>query len=261
MKHLDPGSVEISKACSKNFVDLAELHSILKQTCISILNSTMEFVDSSTLFKYHCKCNNYDDFKKPHGHALKRAGSQKTQNDSSGGDDDDYLNFTASSRTTLSRASSVSSSSGLFRSRSWSRQHTSDKCLHRPSEEHLLKCVSLFQELFNVECLESVPTKMNEIAVWHGQLVNFKKAVQNIFDPSMQTYRLNKLEFNLFCINWFLKAAHYTIEKLTRSIQTMHRHMSDQMSLSLRRMLNSTNLEKWDPIYFSFRFLTYPKTK
>jgi hypothetical protein len=47
-----------------------------------------------------------------------------------------------------------------------------------------MKCVYLIQDLFDVECYQHIPTKLNDVYYKLGQLTNFKKAIQNIFDPS-----------------------------------------------------------------------------
>ncbi len=170
MKHLNPDSSEISEALSKDCVDVARMQ--------QILNNTIEFIDRNSLFNYHCRCNKYYDCEKP-VEKLKRSCSQRIINDSR---ENDCTNLTASFGTILSSSSNNSDS---FHSKLWNKHLNTDKYLHRPSEEFLLNCVNLFQELFDVDCFQNVPTRMNEIYCKHGELLNFKRAAQNIIDPSM----------------------------------------------------------------------------
>jgi hypothetical protein len=92
---------------------------------------------------------------------------------------------------------------------------------HKPTQECLVNCVNLFQNLFDVECFLNVPTKMNELYYKYGQLKNFKKAIQNIFDPE----------------------GNYSIEKLINSVQTIHKKLNDQLSSSLKKILKTNNLD------------------
>ena len=92
---------------------------------------------------------------------------------------------------------------------------------HKPTQECLVNCVNLFQNLFDVECYLNVPTKMNELYYKYGQLKNFKKAIQNIFDPE----------------------GNYSIEKLITSVQTLHKKLNEQLTNSLKKILKTNNLE------------------
>ena len=55
--------------------------------------------------------------------------------------------------------------------------------IHKPTNEFLVRCITLFQNLFDIDCYINVPTKMNEIYYKYGRLNNFKNAIQKIFDP------------------------------------------------------------------------------
>ena len=93
---------------------------------------------------------------------------------------------TASPSSSSSSSCSVSSSSSLNYPYSSNSNNSSDSYYkHQPSVEFLMKCVYLIQDLFDVECFQHIPTKLNDVYYKLGQLTNFKKAIQNIFDPSM----------------------------------------------------------------------------
>jgi hypothetical protein len=160
MKHLNPDSHEVSEAMDQNVVNVGKLHEILEET--------MEFVDRHTLTKYHCKCNNYYDFESDKVNRRSRSAKYQQRAEADGGLDNECSNILSQSTKNLL---------GI----------NSDRYLHRPSDEFLIHCVDLFQQLFDVQCFASVPTKMNELYYRHGQLVNFRKAVQNVFDPSIFT--------------------------------------------------------------------------
>lgn len=55
---------------------------------------------------------------------------------------------------------------------------------HRPSEKFLVEFLRQFLHLFDVGCFLNAPTRLNHIYYKLGKLVNFKKAIQNIIDPS-----------------------------------------------------------------------------
>ena len=54
---------------------------------------------------------------------------------------------------------------------------------HIPTVEFLIKCVHLIEDLFEVPCFTSIPTKLNDLYYKIGQLHNFRNAIQNIFAP------------------------------------------------------------------------------
>ena len=92
------------------------------------------------------------------------------------------LMTSASPSSSTSSSCSVSSSSSL--NYPYSSNSSDSYYRHQPSGEFLMKCVYLIQDLFDVECYQHIPTKLNDVYYKLGQLTNFKKAIQNIFDPS-----------------------------------------------------------------------------
>ncbi|CAF0978639.1 unnamed protein product [Brachionus calyciflorus] len=168
------------------------------QSMSKVLNETLKYAESNSINKFQCKCNGILDFNKeiPNENLIKKK--------------------TSSSKLTSS-SSSLTSSNSLASSNSSSSYYN-----HKPSQEFLLKCLKLFQELFDVDCFLNVPTKMNDIYYKYGQLVNFKKAIQNIFDPNENS----------------------TTEKLVCNVQNVYKLLNDKISNNLKEILNKTDLEK-----------------
>lgn len=123
------------------------------QTLNKAVTETLKYTETNSIKKFQCKCFGFYDFNK-------------------------VDNLRKNSKTTFNSASSISSlNSGSVNSVDMEKNH-------KPSQEFLLKCLNLFQDLFDVDCFLNVPTKMNDIYYKYGQLANFKKAIQNIFDKS-----------------------------------------------------------------------------
>ena len=171
MKHLNPASKEINNVVNNEYVSFQKMNRILTEIT--------QFVDCNSLQKYHCKCNTYQDFDQL-SLDRKRSTQRKKENNSS--NEVQLKTKLLSANSITSNNSSSDDSSGITNT----KKKNIDNYLHRPSEEYLLTSVNLFQDLFDVDCFASVPTKMNEVYYKYGQLINFKKAVQNIFDPSMK---------------------------------------------------------------------------
>lgn len=117
------------------------------------LGDTLKYVDSYSINKFQCNCFGFNNFNKKE----------------------------CCKKNSKLAPNCVSSSSSV---RSGSINSDNHEKTHKPSQEFLLKCLSIFQDLFDVDCFLNVPTKMNDIYYKYGQLVNFKKAIQNIFDES-----------------------------------------------------------------------------
>lgn len=153
----------LSKSFSCQFKNLIEVLNPTKEIKLSeksgfhalnkVVSDTLKYVESNSIKKFQCKCYGFYDFNKAD-------------------------NLKKNSKSTFYSASSSSSlNSGSMSSENLEKAH-------KPSQEFLLKCLNLFQDLFDVDCFLNVPTKMNDVYYKYGQLVNFKKAIQNVFDQS-----------------------------------------------------------------------------
>jgi hypothetical protein len=78
---------------------------------------------------------------------------------------------------------SSSSSSSSLSEVNYANDLNQQRYRHKPTQEQLMSCVQLFQNLFDVDCFLNVKTKMNELYYKYGQLQNFRKAIQNLYDP------------------------------------------------------------------------------
>ena len=123
-----------------------------------ILKDTQEYLNENSLEKFHCRCNSYYDFERQLGKEVdltSKRTSQNLDNKSKSGMNSNQIAF-----------------SHVFPA---SSNPKSEYYRHRPTQECLVNCVNLFQNLFDVECYLNVPTKMNELYYKYGQLKNFKK--------------------------------------------------------------------------------------
>lgn len=126
-------------------------------TINKILKDTVQHLSkNNSMNKFHCKCNGLYDFKK------QKSNRQSDQ--------------------------TKSSSKRYNGNKNFEDHEESDYFEHKPSQEFLLNCLNMFQRLFDVDCYLNVPTKINDLYYKYGQLVNFKKAIQNIFDPSIWVF-------------------------------------------------------------------------
>jgi hypothetical protein len=50
------------------------------------------------------------------------------------------------------------------------------------SIQYHIKCLNLFQELFDVKCFHNIDSKISEIYYKYGQINNFKKSLINILN-------------------------------------------------------------------------------
>ena len=110
-----------------------------------LTNETLKRLNTSSAVSFKCKCRQTFELDSP--------------------------NLKNKSR---SRTSRVSSSSPERRNVS----------LHKPSEQFMCEFFVQFLNLFDVECYMNASTRLNDLYYKHGRLMNFKKAIQNIFDPS-----------------------------------------------------------------------------
>ena len=124
------------------------------------MGDTQKYVDSYSINNFQCNCFGFYNFNKKESFEKK---------------------FKSTALNSNNRASAISSL------KSDSIGSESQEKPHRPTQEFLLKCLKTFQDLFDVECFLNVPTKMNDIYYKYGQLVNFKKAIQNIFNESKKS--------------------------------------------------------------------------
>ena len=153
---------------NSNFINFTSLN--------RVLNETVEFLKKNSLKSFHCKCNGAYNFDSEDYSPLKNK----------------IIKNSPTTRLVIKEFSSSSSSSSSSISLSnihqkqiphFNNNQTSVFSKHQPTTEFLIKCVHLVQELFNVDCFLNIPTKLNEIYYKLGQLHNFKKGIQNIFDP------------------------------------------------------------------------------
>jgi hypothetical protein len=140
---------------------------------------------------FHCKCNGAYEFEKqtnshatmPHS-SSSLSSSKKPQTIKYLDSRKDLCLITSASPSPSSTSSSCSVSSSSSLNYPNSSNSSDSYYKHQPSVEFLMKCVYLIQDLFDVECFQHIPTKLNDVYYKLGQLTNFKKAIQNIFDPS-----------------------------------------------------------------------------
>lgn len=135
---------------SSEIIGFGEINKIIKET--------QDYLNENSLEKFHCRCNNFYDFEKQIGKDLSELKSKRPIS----------TNEAQLNQLTNNQYLANNPNSEYYR--------------HRPTQEFLVNCVNLFQNLFDVECYLNVPTKMNEIYYKFGQLQNFKNAIQNIFD-------------------------------------------------------------------------------
>lgn len=83
-------------------------------------------------------------------------------------------------------SSSAASSSSSYPDQDQENKMDDYFSMHRPSEQFLVDFFKQFQQLFDVDCFLNAQTKLNDLYYKHGRLVNFKNAIQNIFDSSIQ---------------------------------------------------------------------------
>ena len=198
--HINPESEENFFKLNKN----SECDAISFKEINRIIKETQQYLNENSLEKFHCRCNNYYDFERQLGNEVDSKSKRVSQNL-------DVKNKNNPCANQMNIASILPSST-----------HTkSEFYRHKPTQECLVNCVNLFQNLFDVECYLNVPTKMNELYYKYGQLKNFKKAIQNIFDPE----------------------GNYSIEKLITSVQTLHKKLNEQLTNSLKKILKTNNLE------------------
>jgi hypothetical protein len=145
-----------------------------------ILNQTIKFFNENSLRSFHCKCNSIENDStnsmsySPRPSTITRKNFEKRSDELC-----PSLTYVSSASSSLSSASSsLSSASSLNVYQKISAN------AHKPSQEFLIKCIHLIQDLFEVNCYKNVPTKLNELYYKLGQLMNFRNAIQNIFEPS-----------------------------------------------------------------------------
>ena len=186
INYINPNSKELDSVKKMNQINFTSLK--------NVLNETLDYIKYNSPKNFHCKCNGAFEFDKQHQHQQQL---QITSNKTTMPNTLKYIDakkelclIAATSPSSLSSSScSMSTTSSLcsYQSNNNNNNNSNENYYrHQPSIEFLLKCVHLIQDLFDVECFQSIPTKLNDVYYKLGQLTNFKKAIQNIFDPSKQ---------------------------------------------------------------------------
>jgi hypothetical protein len=260
INYINPNSKELDSVKKMNQINFTNLK--------NVLNETLDYIKYNSPKNFHCKCNGAFEFDK------QQQQLQITSNKTTIPNTLKYIDakkelclIAATSPSSLSSSScSMSTTSSLCSYQSNNNNNNNNNnnsnenyYRHQPSIEFLLKCVHLIQDLFDVECFQSIPTKLNDVYYKLGQLTNFKKAIQNIFDPSKQFIIENisthkKFYYIIFNIFIYIDE-NYTIEKLVCAVQTIHSQLNNQISNNLSHLLHSTNLQKYIHFIFFFAFL------
>ncbi len=185
INYINPNSKELDSVKKMNQINFTNLK--------NVLNETLDYIKYNSPKNFHCKCNGAFEFDKQQHQHMQITSNKSTMPPNT----IKYIDakkelclIAATSPSSLSSSScSMSTTSSLcsYQSNNNNNNNSSENYYrHQPSIEFLLKCVHLIQDLFDVECFQSIPTKLNDVYYKLGQLTNFKKAIQNIFDPSKQ---------------------------------------------------------------------------
>jgi len=167
---VNPESLELNSIKNKSQINYSKANKLLKET--------LDFVSKNSLNNFHCKCNNFYDYDKQISIREQRKLMVKMSRNRS-----PNRQYNSSHSSAFSCSSSSSSSSSLSEVNNLADLNQ-QRYRHKPTQEQLMSCVQLFQDLFDVDCFLNVKTKMNELYYKYGQLQNFRKAIQNLYDPS-----------------------------------------------------------------------------
>lgn len=160
---------------SKEIDSVKRIHQMNFSNLKNIINETLDYIKENSPRTYHCKCNGAFEFDKQLLPPNKMQTIKYIDNKK------ELCLLPAASPSSSSSSSCSMSSSSSF---NYNHSNSSDYYKHQPSVEFLYKCVNLVQDLFDVDCFQNIPTKLNDVYYKLGQLMNFKKAIQNVFDPS-----------------------------------------------------------------------------
>ena len=120
---------------------------------------------------FHCKCNHNSEFGYSSSAFSDCIPDTKKHNE---------LAVYHGSDSASSSSSITNIHENLDNKKSFIRRKSSS---HRPTTEFLVNVLHIIQDLFDVDCFLSIPTKLNEVYYKMGQLSNFKNAIQNVFAP------------------------------------------------------------------------------
>jgi hypothetical protein len=186
---------------SKELDSIRRLQEINYSSLKNVLNETLDYIKYNSPKNFHCKCNGAFEFERQQQQQLQIANKSTSSSTLKYIDAKKELclisSSTAPSPSSLSSSScSVSTTSSLCsfnqsNHNNHSHQNTDNYYRHQPSIEFLLKCVHLIQDLFDVECFQSIPTKLNDVYYKLGQLTNFKKAIH--LNPNLKQAYNGKL--------------------------------------------------------------------
>lgn len=160
IQHLNPSSQLLKHLKSNSPINF----NLVNQA----IGETIQVLSSHSLENFKCKCRRafeYEDTVMPSKQAANNTNSNRLKS--------------------IKRSQSLAvDKQPLCNKRSISANHINN--LHRPSDTFLVDFLFQFLNLFDIECFQNAPTRLNQLYYKHGKLVNFKKAIQNIIDPSKE---------------------------------------------------------------------------